>query len=559
MACGVHDPGMIGGDARKTSRQVETGDATPIMFGWQTISRMKWRNWFELLMPTMLVGAAWLALSGATSVYITWLDEWHQRVIAENVTSIRAAAEMQHALWELQVAVVAADSAPTPEQLPIAPKTVVSAEFHDALASAERASTTDEEMAVVGQIRDKFEEYARALDGALGETASPMTREQAAAMAVEIANLCDQLQAINQRLIEFRSQERRKWSGFVRTARLITAMLGTFVGVGLGYRAASRLRQRLAAIHVTLEGAAEGTGRVLVEPIKADGNLDVIDRQVKEVASRLHAALCEAEGAREEASRNERLAAVGRLAAGIAHELRNPLTSVKLLVQKAGQQSSSSGLRHGPLAVVQDEIARMESTIQSLLDFARPPVTRRVRTALRDVLQRAINLVQGRAERDGVRIECTEMDRPLIVECDPEQLHQVFVNLLLNGMDAMPTGGKLTVLLRRTTASSGAPDLDDKCDEKCDEMCEVVVMDEGPGIPESMLEHVFEPFVTTKARGTGLGLAISRRLVEEHDGELRVGNRPTSGAVFTIRLPCEAAPTNEVGPFRQAPGEPLEC
>jgi signal transduction histidine kinase len=486
---------------------------------------MKSRNWLELLMPTILVGVAWLSVSGATTFYLLWLDERHEQVLNENVASIRAAAHMQHALWRLEIAAASPGAAAgeTDAWARSAPAAV--AAFQAALADAESSAFTSEEYPLVLQIGTQFNQYLHEL--ALSREPA-MSHDQASRSAVEIMNLCDRLVTVNQYLIELRTADHRRWNARVRAARLLAVVLGPLVGVWLGYRAASRLQRRLAAIRVTLEGATEGSGRVLVEPIKSEGDLDDIDRQVRAVALRLQEALSEAEGARWEAIRNERLAAVGQLAAGVAHELRNPLTSVKLLVQMAAQRAGLDGQRHEPLAVAQDEIARMENTIQSLLDFARPSVAQRVRIDLRAVLLRAVNLVRGRAEQERIDIQIPDEDHALEVICDPEQLHQVFVNLLLNGLDAMPQGGTLTVTLRRLNAAGNDP------------ACEVAVIDQGTGIPPELLEHIFEPFVTTKARGTGLGLAISRRLVAEHGGRLTAANGADRGAVFTVWLPCGA-------------------
>lgn len=492
-------------------------------------SFMKWRNWFEILMPTILVGIVWLGLSVVTSVYISWLDRRYQDVMNENVASIMAAAEMQHALWELQVSAVTSATGPSPAASPLASDASVADKFRAALATASSIAFTREEQLIVQQIRERFDEYLRELDLLKASQATPMRADPAAAMAADIASLCDRLRSINQGLIERWAVENRQWSARVIGMRILVTVLGPLIGVWLGYRVASRLQRRLTAIHVTLEGAAAELGQVLVEPAVPDGNLDAIDRQVREVADRLHQVLSELEGARQEAIRNDRLAAVGQLAAGIAHELRNPLTAVKLLVQTAAHRAATDGSRQEQLSVVQDEIARMEGTIQSLLDFARPSLARRVRSDLREILRRAVNLVEGRARQAEIHVELPEVDEPLWATCDSEQLHQVFVNLLLNGMDAMPGGGIVSIELRRREAG---PD---------DAVCEVAVIDQGEGIPANLLDHVFEPFVTTKLRGTGLGLAISRRLVEEHGGRLTARNCPGQGTVFTVQLPCEPA------------------
>lgn len=249
--------------------------------------------------------------------------------------------------------------------------------------------------------------------------------------------------------------------------------------------------------------------------------------ELQDVVQQLHSARLEVIG-------SERLAAVGLLAAGVAHELRNPLTAVKLLVQTTAREHQEHATTAKQLGVVQDEINRMERTIQSLLDYARPPKPNRLRHDLRDT-GRAINLVKGRAKRDQIHIELTQPEGPVEVNGDPEQLHQVFVNLLLNCMDAMPDGGQITTTLKRDESHSTHECLPEPT-------CVVTVADEGLGIADSILEHLFEPFVSSKERGTGLGLAVSRRIVEEHQGTLTAENGPTGGAVFSVELPLNLQP-----------------
>ena len=219
----------------------------------------------------------------------------------------------------------------------------------------------------------------------------------------------------------------------------------------------------------------------------------------------------------------ERLAAVGELAAGVAHELRNPLTSVKLLIQNAGRGDPNHALHGKRLEVVQNEIARMESTIQGLLDFARPPKIRRLTHNLRDTLDRALNLAAGRATQQHVIIHEQGSSEPVLINGDPEQLDLVFLNLLLNGIEAMPTGGTLTVSIE---VEVGTPSI-----------CRVVFLDSGAGIDDAVMERLFEPFVTIKERGVGLGLAVSRRVIQEHGGRIEASNMPLGGAKFMVELP----------------------
>lgn len=165
----------------------------------------------------------------------------------------------------------------------------------------------------------------------------------------------------------------------------------------------------------------------------------------------------------------------------------------------------------------------MEATIQGLLDFARPPNLNRVQHDLAATLKRGLNLIDGRSRHQRIEVVCQVHDEPLWVTGNVEQLHQVFVNLLINAIEAMPLGGKLTVA---ACASFDRPAI------------KIEVSDTGPGIAAETLAHLFEPFVTTKERGTGLGLAISRRIVEAHGGSIRAANRAGGGTVFTVELPA---------------------
>jgi signal transduction histidine kinase len=271
-------------------------------------------------------------------------------------------------------------------------------------------------------------------------------------------------------------------------------------------------------------------GRLHVTSSAKEADLDDLDQQVIAITHRMDSVLQQLQSARVEILRGERLAAVGQLAAGIAHEIRNPLTSVKLLVQIVAREQPRDSESAKQLQVVLDEIARMERTIQSLLDFARPPTQNRTRHDLRETLGRAINLVQGRASRDRVVIEADFANESLDINADGDQLRQVFVNLFFNCMEAMPDGGHSRVALSRECAVS-------KHGNDSQTWCVARICDDGIGIPATVMNHLFEPFVTTKERGTGLGLAISRRIIEEHGGTLTAANRSNGGAEFTVRLP----------------------
>ena len=253
--------------------------------------------------------------------------------------------------------------------------------------------------------------------------------------------------------------------------------------------------------------AHEQVGRV---DVRESGELPNLQEQVNAVVWRIREVMQQLNEARRQAISAERLAAVGEMAAGVAHELRNPLTSVKLLIQRSAQRPQRS-MTDKQFAVVLEEIARMELTIERMLDFARPPRMTRTRHDLRTILTRSLNLIEVRAHQTNVSIANEIPPEPVNIEGDAEQLHQVFSNLSQNAIEAMPSGGTL-----RVTIETG----------KAESICRVIFSDTGAGIaPGRCMSCIFEPFVTDKARGTGLGLAaVSNRIVKEHGGIAQARN-----------------------------------
>jgi PAS domain S-box-containing protein len=219
--------------------------------------------------------------------------------------------------------------------------------------------------------------------------------------------------------------------------------------------------------------------------------------------------------------RTEQLVAIGQVAAGVAHELRNPLTSIKGLVQVNRREAQARGLPVEDLEVIEHEIRRMERTLQTFLDFARPPKPERRQVDLAQVVKRVFSLVGGRAGKQQVALQFHDAARPIVLELDEDQIQQLTLNLTLNALDAMPRGGRL-----EASISTRARD-----------EVELRVVDTGPGIAPQLLPRVFEPFVSSKETGLGLGLAVSRRIAEDHGGSLEAANRPEGGACFVLRLP----------------------
>ena len=214
------------------------------------------------------------------------------------------------------------------------------------------------------------------------------------------------------------------------------------------------------------------------------------------------------------------LAVAGQLAASVAHEVRNPLATIKVLVEGALRTKNAAPLSREELTVMHGEIARLERIVQDYLDFARPPEVNRCRGDLRDVVDQAAALLHAAARRQGVRLVSDYPSQPVWAKVDHDQLRAVLVNLLLNAVEAMPRGGLLQMALAAMPQG-----------------IELSVTDTGSGIPPDILKSLFTPFVSSKPSGTGLGLCISKRIVESHGGRITAQNRAEGGAVVTLNLP----------------------
>jgi len=223
----------------------------------------------------------------------------------------------------------------------------------------------------------------------------------------------------------------------------------------------------------------------------------------------------------EQLIRADRLAAMGELTAGVAHEVRNPLGIIRASVQLMEDAECSRERVHEAAEVIKQEIDRLDRVIKALLDFGRPaPPTMRP-VAVSQVLEDVALFSRTFASRAKVEIVERYSDTAPDVVADPEQLKQVFVNLISNAVQAMPGGGTLTI---ETGAKEG--------------FVFIRFSDTGPGISDGVRDKIFNPFVSTRDDGTGLGLTIVHRIVDEHDGHIEVTSEPGDGTTFTVWLPA---------------------
>jgi len=226
--------------------------------------------------------------------------------------------------------------------------------------------------------------------------------------------------------------------------------------------------------------------------------------------------ITELQKAREIYERSEKLAVAGELAAGIAHEIRNPLTAIKGFLQL-----TKKGINPDYYEIIASEMDRIELIISELLMVAKPQRTSFVLEKLQDVVLHVVKLMESQANLNNVSIELNLPQEEIWIHCDENQLKQVFINMLKNSIEAMQSGGTISVQISRNPASA----------------VDIVIRDEGLGIPDDKIANLGQPFYTTKDKGTGLGLMISYNIIRNHQGHVSVQSRAGEGTVFTITLP----------------------
>ena len=226
---------------------------------------------------------------------------------------------------------------------------------------------------------------------------------------------------------------------------------------------------------------------------------------------------------KKEIARNQHMASLGSLAAGVAHEIRNPLSSIKGFATYFRDRYRDNPEDEKTAGIMIREVDRLNRVISQLLDYARPMTIQRQEVSIQDVIRHTLHMIEAQAGEKGIIVQA-DLPADIPAACiDTDRIQQVFLNLFLNAMGAMETGGMLSVAMT----------------ELHDERMRIEVRDTGVGIAPQDLGRIFDPYFTTKPSGTGLGLAIVQRIIDAHNAEIHVASAPDQGTTITILMPAK--------------------
>lgn len=329
---------------------------------------------------------------------------------------------------------------------------------------------------------------------------------------------------------------------------MLLGVIGGAAGILLGLAVARGIGRSIVQLNVSVQSVASrlATNRDRISFTRM-GDIGGIETNLRSLEQDIERVVETLQQRELELLRSEQLARVGQMAAGLAHELRNPLMPMKMLVQAALQSGNAPQLSPKSLQILNDEILRLEETIQSFLDFARPRLPVYQTIDMCEFLTSASSFVAGKAAQLSIHLNLSLPDSPVSADVDQNLLRQLFLNIVNNAMDAMGSDGELTIKLQKIDRLGESSDLqkNDVATNALDEIVNaagdwiiITFADTGPGIAPTIADTLFEPFVTTKESGTGIGLSICQQIATAHGGTLQAKNRSDGkGAEFKLTLP----------------------
>jgi signal transduction histidine kinase len=483
-----------------------------------------------------IIGVLLLALisSGAALLTAWQVGDLMQGAAQESLPNVRAAEGLELALLEQQGWVLSYVLEPGKRDW-LAQLEARKPPFERWLREVETTVRTDDERAAFERLRTAYGKYdqdrdevVRLFNAGQIEAARALVMGETSRSYEDVYSLCKDYIAANMRSIEeANAQANRR----IRNDTLLVAgsvALTLVLGTGLFWQFYSGvlrpLRSMLAEAQGFTHDAASSVAPTDDEPRAVGAYLRLLMSDVADARTTL-------EDSRGRLLQAEKLASVGKLAASVAHEIRNPLTSIKMWLFWLRSSTRPAPEALEGFDTVAREIDRLENVVRNFLEFTRPPPLNLRPCRLAELIDATLQLTRHRLAEHKIAVRRASETEMGAVLADGDQLKQVLINLLDNAVDAMPDGGEIEIAIDRQTDKSGTP------------MAVVRVSDLGPGIPAEVAAHIFEPFFSDKEQGTGLGLCIAANIMARHNGRLVLQTNSPSGASFAVWIPLAEEPS----------------
>ncbi len=468
------------------------------------------------------MGLITVVCGGAILWYTVHIDEAVSTIVHREVKAYRAAQEMQVALsnqkgfltyyfvdneakWLKELG--------TYRQL-----------FEDYFQQALHLAQTQKQNQILSTIESTYAQYIQFKDQVI-QKYKHQTREQRISnlhreqrdLFFDILEMCETYKQIQWSRIQETRQESQARAESLRI--IVVFAVSCFVLLS-GFLALILYRQILDPIRQLAHEAGGST------PLDQRNEVQFLSSSLHRFLEDFDFAHNELTKSREHLEQAEKMALVGKLAAGVAHTIRNPFTSIKMRLFSLSRSLHLSENDKEDFDVISEEITRIDNIVQNFLEFARPPKLKMQACRIQDIIDSALQLLKYRLQSHNVQVHIqSPKDLPL-VWADPKQLKEALINLIINAYESMANGGWIEISLKTKETTSGRQVV-------------IWVQDNGEGISSTIQNQVLQPFFTTKDDGTGLGLSIVNRIVEEHGGDMQFVSRPGQGTTFEIALPAQ--------------------
>jgi signal transduction histidine kinase len=396
-------------------------------------------------------------------------------------------------------------------------------EFTDHLTSVKTLVEEDWEKQAISQIESKYSDYITTKDRVIdlymannvekGYAIHETTRER----FTQILELCEQFKTFHKNKISSAIEASKEEANRLRYMALMAIIIVIVLSLLINYIFA---RLILGPIRKIAEEAY-----IQGDTPRPTNEVTALELSVHGLIKNTEQAHQDLKKSRETLLQSEKMALLGKLAAGTAHSIRNPLTSVKMRLFSLNRSCNFTGAQQEDFNVISGEIQQINQIMENFLEFSRPPrlKTRNMSPSL--IVDSALNLLEQRLQSYRVSVKLVRTVPLSQTYIDPDQLKEVIVNIIINACEAIKHDGRIII------------SEEERFIHPLEKVTIIRIMDDGPGIPEEILPEIFNPFFTTKDHGTGLGLSIAYNIISEHGGWLDVSSKEGQGATFVITLP----------------------